>query len=197
MRAARRRCSRACRSPRFIRRLRPSHAAWRAAPGYRLPCAAGQGWDWDGVHFELLHPAAASYALERIKSNDRSCVLRIAAADGTALLTGDIELRSEQELLARAPQKLRAEVLVVPHHSSRTSSTPEFIAAVQPRWALIPVGYRNRFGHPKEEVVERYRASGAQTLRTDSAGAVLVRIDGSGIDVQAYRVLRRRYWYAD
>ncbi len=181
----------------FYSSLAPSHAAWRAAAGYRLPCAAGQGWDWDGVHFELLHPAAASYALERIKSNDRSCVLRIAAADGTALLTGDIEVRSEQELLARAPQKLRAEVLVVPHHSSRTSSTPEFIAAVQPRWALIPVGYRNRFGHPKEEVVERYRASGAQTLRTDSAGAVLVRIDGSGIDVQAYRVLRRRYWYAD
>jgi competence protein ComEC len=68
---------------------------------------------------------------------------------------------------------------------------------VQPRWTLIPVGYRNRFGHPKEDVLERYRASGAQILRTDSAGAVLVRIDEQGIDVQAYRALRRRYWYAD
>ena len=181
----------------FYSSLPATHAAWLAAPGYRLPCAAGQGWDWDGVHFELLHPAAASYARDRIKSNDRSCVLRIATAHGAVLLTGDIELRSEQELLARAPQKLRADVLVVPHHSSRTSSTDEFIAAVQPRWAVLPVGYRNRFGHPKEEVVARYRARGAQMLRTDNAGAVLVRIDGEGTVVQAYRGLRKRYWYAD
>jgi competence protein ComEC len=173
-----------------------SHAAWLAAPGYRLPCAAGQGWDWDGVRFDLLHPTAASYAVDRLKSNDRSCVLRIATDSGAVLLTGDIEARSEQELLARDPQALRAAVLVAPHHSSRTSSTQEFIAAVQPRWAVLPVGYRNRFGHPKEEVVERYRASGAQMLRTDNAGAVLVRIDGDGISVQAYRELRKRYWYA-
>ena len=64
----------------FYSSLPPDHAAWRAAPGYRLPCAAGQRWDWDGVRFELLHPTAASYARERIKSNDRSCVLRIATA---------------------------------------------------------------------------------------------------------------------
>jgi len=174
-----------------------THPAWVAAAGYRLPCAAGQGWDWDGVRFELLHPTAASYARARIKSNDRSCVLRITAAHGTVLLTGDIELHSEQELLARAPEKLRADVLVVPHHSSRTSSTPEFIAAVQPRWAVLPVGYRNRFGHPRKEVVARYRASGARMLRTDRAGAVLARIDASGMEVLPYRELRKRYWYAD
>jgi competence protein ComEC len=177
--------------------LPEAHAAWLAASGYRLPCAAGQGWDWDGVRFELLHPAAGSYAVDRIKSNDRSCVLKIAAARGAVLLTGDIEARSELEMLERGPGELRADVLVAPHHSSRTSSTPEFIAAVQPRWAVLPVGYRNRFGHPKEEVVERYRASGAQMLRTDNAGAVLVRIDGSGIDLRAYRRIKRRYWYAD
>ena len=177
--------------------LAQTHAAWLAARGYRLPCAAGQGWTWDGVRFELLHPGSDSYAIDRLKSNDRSCVLRIVTARGAVLLTGDIEARSEQELLRRATEKLRADVLVAPHHSSRTSSTPEFIAAVQPRWVLLPVGYRNRFGHPQEEVVERYRASGAQLLRTDSAGAVLVRIDGEGTEVQAYRGLRRRYWYAD
>ena len=181
----------------FYSSLPQTHPAWLAAERYRLPCAAGQGWDWDGVRFEVLHPTAASYALERIKSNDRSCVLRIASAHGAVLLTGDIEVASERALLARGPEKLRADVLVVPHHSSRTSSTAEFIAAVQPRWAVLPVGYRNRFGHPKEDVVERYRASGAQMLRTDSAGAVLVRIDGDGIAVDGYRDLRKRYWYAD
>ena len=177
--------------------LAQTHAAWRAAPGYRLPCAAGQRWDWDGVRFELLHPTAASYDLARIKSNDRSCVLKIATASGAVLLTGDIEARSEGELLARASQDLRAELLVTPHHSSRTSSTQEFIAAVQPQWAVLPVGYRNRFGHPRPEVVERYRASGAQLVRTDQAGAVLVRMAGGEIVVQRYRELRRRYWYAD
>jgi competence protein ComEC len=174
-----------------------THPAWLAAERYRLPCTAGQRWDWDGVRFEVLHPTAASYALERIKSNDRSCVLRIGTVHGAVLLTGDIELASEQALLARAPEKLRADVLVVPHHSSRTSSTEEFIEAVQPRWALLPVGYRNRFGHPKAQVVERYRASGARMLRTDRAGAVLVRIDDKGTVVQAYRRTSKRYWYAD
>jgi len=177
--------------------LSATHAAWRAGPGYRLPCAAGQGWDWDGVRFDLLHPTAGSYAIDRLKSNDRSCVLKISAARGTVLLTGDIEARSERELLERVPGDLRADVLVVPHHGSRTSSTDEFIAAVKPRWAVFTVGYRNRLGHPKEDVVERYRLSGAQMLRTDSAGAVLVRLEGEGISVRPYREIRKRYWYAD
>jgi competence protein ComEC len=177
--------------------LSSEHPAMAVAPAYRLPCAAGQGWDWDGVRFDMLHPSPASYADAEIKSNDRSCVLKIASVYGTLLLTGDIETRSEQELLARAPDALRADVLVVPHHSSRTSSTQEFIAAVQPRWAVLPVGYRNRFGHPQEAVVDRYRASGAQLLRTDNAGAVLVRLEDKGVSVRGYRELKRRYWYAD
>ena len=177
--------------------LSASHAAWRAGPAYRLPCSAGQGWDWDGVRFDLLHPSAGSYAIDGLKSNDRSCVLKISAAGGTVLLTGDIEARSERELLGRSPGELRADVLVVPHHGSRTSSTHEFIAAVEPRWAVFAVGYRNSLGHPKEEVVERYRVSGAQMLRTDSAGAVLVRLEDEGVGVQAYRALSRRYWHAD
>ena len=177
--------------------LPQAHAAWAAAPGYRLPCAAGQGWEWDGVRFDLLHPDADSYGVQRLKSNDRSCVLKISTTQGAVLLSGDIEARSEQELLERAPGALRAQVLVAPHHSSRTSSTQEFIAAVQPRWVVLPVGYRNRYGHPQEEVLARYRASGAQLLRTDRAGAVLVRIDAAGIAVQAYRDLRKRYWYPD
>jgi competence protein ComEC len=177
--------------------LSASHPALLVAPAYRLPCAAGQGWDWDGVRFDMLHPTAGSYANAGIKSNDRSCVLKISSVHGTVLLTGDIEARSEQELLQRSPQVLRADVLVVPHQGSRTSSTEDFIAAVQPRSVVFPVGYRNRFGHPKEEVVERYRASGAQMLRTDSAGAVLLRLEGEGISARPYRGLRRRYWYSD
>jgi len=176
--------------------LAAGHPALLVAPAYRPPCAAGQGWVWDGVRFDMLHPTAGSYAADGIKANDRSCVLKISAAHGALLLSGDIETRSEAELLERARDELRADVLVVPHHSSHTSSTEEFIAAVRPRWAIIPTGYRNRFGHPKEDVVERYRISGARLLRTDSAGAVLVRFDATGIGVEPYRELRKRYWHA-
>jgi competence protein ComEC len=181
----------------FYSSLSASHPALLVAPAYKLPCAAGQGWNWDGVRFDLLHPTADSYAIDGLKSNDRSCVLKITTAYGAALLTGDIEARSERELLQRAPQALRVDLLVVPHQGSRTSSTEDFIASVQPRWAVFPAGYRNRFGHPKEDVVDRYRASGAQTLRTDSAGAVLARLEDEGISVQPYREMRKRYWYSD
>jgi len=82
----------------------------------------------------------------------------------------------------------------VPHHGSRTSSSAEFIQAVAPRWAVVPVGYRNRFGHPSREVLERYRAAGAEVLRTDLDGAVLVRLAATGIEVQTERRRRARYW---
>jgi competence protein ComEC len=181
----------------FYSSLSATHPALLVAPAYRLPCAAGQGWNWDGVRFDMLHPTAGSYAIDGLKSNDRSCVLKITTAHGAMLLTGDAEARSERELIERVPGELRADLLVVPHHGSSTSSTDDFIAAVMPRWAVFTVGYRNRLGHPKEEIVERYRVSGAQMLRTDGAGAVLVRLDGEGISVQSYREMRKRYWYAD
>ncbi len=177
--------------------LPAAHPALSATSGYRLPCAARQAWSWDGVRFELLHPSAASYGADALKSNDRSCVLRIDSAHGAVLLTGDIEARAEQELLERAPERLRSDVLLVPHHSSRTSSSAAFVEAVRPRWAVFTVGYRNRFGHPRLEVVERYRASGAQLVRTDAAGAVLARLEAGRIELEPYREMHRRYWYCD
>ena len=126
-------------------------------------CLAGQRWDWDGVSFEVLHPAPEDYALDG-KSNHVSCVLRVSAGGRRLLLTSDIEARDEAALLARYPGDLAADVLLVPHHGSRTSSTPEFLAAVGAGEAVIPVGYRNRFGHPKGDVVDRYLATGARLV---------------------------------
>jgi competence protein ComEC len=81
----------------------------------------------------------------------------------------------------------------VPHHGSRSSSSPQFIAAVAPRWAIVPAGYRNRFGHPSAEVLERYRTAGVQVLRTDRDGAVIVFLKEE-IEVRVERALRGRYW---
>jgi competence protein ComEC len=109
-------------------------------------CEAGQSWQWDGVRFEVLHPQAADYA-RGLKSNAMSCVVKVSSPQGTALLTGDIERQQEADLLATQREALRADVLLVPHHGSRTSSTGAFVDAVQPQSAVVQAGYKNRFGH--------------------------------------------------
>ena len=159
-----------------------------------IRCADGQKWDWDGVHFELLHPSPESYAQEKIRKNNRGCVLRISIADKHILLATDIEKDSEQRLLKEHPDKLPAVLLVVPHHGSKTSSVQEFVDAVHPRYAVFTVGYRNRFGHPKEEVVKRYRAAGSELLRSDEDGAILVKMDAENFSVERYRKTHARYW---
>jgi competence protein ComEC len=157
------------------------------------PCALGQSWAWDGVRFTMLHPLAGDYARALPKTNDMSCVLRIENDAGSVLLSSDIEARDEQALLARSPSLLHSDVLLVPHHGSRTSSTPDFVAAVGAREAVIPVGYRNRFNHPRPDVVGRYAAS--RLWRTDRDGMVHIELD-KGVALSAYRQAYRRYWQA-
>ena len=157
-------------------------------------CSDVQNWDWDGVHFEFLHPAADSYADKKIKDNDRGCVLRISTGKHSVLLTADIEKKSERRLLKVHADKLAATMLVVPHHGSKTSSTAEFVAAVQPRYAVFTEGYRNSFGHPKAEIVKRYRAQGSELMRSDEDGAILVEMDAHNFSVERYRLTHARYW---
>ena len=129
-------------------------------------------WQWDGVQFELLHPPAASYAAI-LKPNARSCVLRVSAANGaTALLTGDIERAQELALAEAGSAVLHADVMLMPHHGSRTSSTARFIDAVRPWLAMVQAGYRSRFGHPVPDVVARYRERGIMVLESARCGAM-------------------------
>ena len=163
--------------------------------GSAVHCIAGQHWQWDGVRFAVLWPRAGDYGDARIKTNDLSCVLRIDGAGGSALLTGDIEARDEQAMLA-AGADLRADIIVVPHHGSRTSSTRPFVETVGASVAVFTPGYRNRFGHPRPEIVARYRDDGASTLRSDADGAVELDLDGTLPPVlHTARVERRRYWH--
>jgi competence protein ComEC len=166
-----------------------------AEPVPQRPCADGDAWDWDGVRVEVLHPPAAQFDAPTRKTNDMSCVLKVSTGGHAMLLSSDIETLSETALRSRHGGDLRAEVLTVPHHGSRTSSSPEFVAAVGARMAIFPVGYRNRFGHPKEDVAARYRASGAQSWRTDADGAVRVHLSQTGVEVAGERAQRRRYWH--
>ncbi len=163
--------------------------------GVALRCAAGQHWEWDGVRFSILQPAAALYDAPRVKPNDLSCVVRVDSAHGSVLLTGDLEARGELDLVRRNPDALRADVLLVPHHGSLTSSTPAFITAVAPAIAVYTPGYRNRFGHPRPVVVARYDAAGIRTFRTDYDGALTFTFaPGKSMTPRAEREFDKRYW---
>lgn len=177
--------------------LPPDHpvTAFSSRDHDTVQCIAGQEWTWDGVRFTILHPTRAEYDDPRMKTNDRSCVLRIDGAGGSALLAGDIEAISEARLLRRAPGWLRADLLVVPHHGSRTSSSLAFVRAVAPSLAIVASGYRNRFGHPKPDIVARYTGRGVEVVRTDRAGAVTVTFaPGAPWGAEGARERAARYW---
>jgi competence protein ComEC len=190
-----------------LRALLPSHQR----------CDAGQRWEWDGVRFEMLHPSSDEHpppGLLPARPNALSCVLQVTDTAGRSLLlTGDIEAAQEAALVARSGNKpgagrdavpdtaparagavppLASEVLLVPHHGSRTSSSPDFLEAVAPRVALVQAAYRSRFGHPAPDVVARYEAKGIEVLRTDRCGAWSWRSNQA--QGRCERQARPRYW---
>jgi ComEC/Rec2-related protein len=146
---------------------------------------AGDRFNVDGVTVEVLWPPRPSQAPVTSGNND-SVVLRLVYGSVAVLLTGDIEQAAEEKLV-ESGVNLRADVLKVPHHGSKTSSTEAFVEAVQPRWAVISVGERSRFGHPHAGVVNRYVERGVRLLQTGRDGTVTVETDGATLDVRTYR----------
>lgn len=157
-------------------------------------CVDGQHWEWDGVRFDMLHPGAPERAYDKRRDNELSCVLRIAIGDQRILLAGDIEKGGERRLLREHGGELHTTLLVAPHHGSKSSSGPGFVAATLPDHVVFTAGYRNRFGHPHRDVVQRYADSGAQLLRSDEDGAILATVHAQGIELERYRLTHRRYW---
>lgn len=157
-------------------------------------CLGGQRWQWDGVEFTILHPSPADYAAQPKKANHLSCVLRVAAGGRSLLLTSDIEAPDEAAMLARpeAAALLRSDVVLAPHHGSRTSSTPAFIDAVGAQTVIFPMGYRNRFGHPRADVWQRWAATGARLWRSDRDGALTVHLPS--LEIEAERAVQQHYW---
>ena len=155
-------------------------------------CVAGQHWRWDGIDFDVLHPSAQDYALPN-KSNAMSCVLRISNGAHTALLVGDIEKAQELRLVGEGA-RLRADVLLVPHHGSKTSSSPEFLDAVKPTMALVQSGYRNRYGHPAAPVLVRYAERQISVVDSPHCGAVTWQ-SAQPTQVKCQREEAMRYWH--
>jgi competence protein ComEC len=155
-------------------------------------CQRGQAWHWDGVDFEILHPPAGNAWLS---TNNRSCVLRVRIGDTALLLTGDIEADMERNLVRSVPTQLPANILLAPHHGSRTSSSIEFLNAVKPQYGLFSAGWRNRFGFPRPDVVARYEAVGAQLYNTADSGALSFVLTAQGVTPpQQARQQNRRFF---
>jgi competence protein ComEC len=165
----------------------------KGASNYRH-CIDGNQWNWDGVDFEVLHPTNAIISHGKPHDNELSCVLRISIGDQHILLVGDIQKHSEARLLQLHEDKLHATLLVAPHHGSKSSSTEAFIAAVAPRYVVFTSGYRNRFKHPNPEVAQRYAKHGAESMRSDADGAILIDMNAQGLQVERYRKTHQRYW---
>lgn len=152
-----------------------------------LLCQQGQHWQWDGVTFAVLYPPPQLLHLD----NNSSCVLKITAGHTSILLTGDIEKPAEDYLVASEAAELPAQILVAPHHGSRTSSTAEFVQTVHPQYVLFPVGYKNRFHFPSVSVVERFRSMGAALFNTAQDGAIQLAIDKQGVNITTQRQAKR------
>jgi competence protein ComEC len=155
-------------------------------------CVAGQSWLWDGIRISVLQPSV----LQPRAGNNASCVLEIRTGESRALLTGDIELAAEQRLVRRH-QLSPTQLVFVPHHGSRTSSHAAFIDQLQPQVALVSAGFGNRWGFPKDDVVQRWRSAGAEVVNTADNGAMSYRMcSQTGLQLQAtHRLEKRRIWH--
>ena len=154
-----------------------------------VKCAAGQTWEWDKVNFTLLSPQHGF-----VSDNNNACVLKIQTEQGIVLLPSDIETSAEAWLIETYGDQLKADVLIAPHHGSKTSSTVDFLRAVQPEMVLISAGYKNQFGHPHQDILSRYKHNHSQWLNTADKGAITLSAKDGRWLVQSLRDTDGKYW---
>lgn len=176
-----------------VREALPVRAEAHGERGAASPCVAGTAWRWDGVDFRFLHPGPGRYS-----RNDGSCVLRVGAGSRAALLTGDVTRTVEAELVAgEHAAALAADLVTMPHHGSRTSSSEGFVHATQARWAVASAGWNNRWGFPKQDVVSRWSDAGAEVVEIARTGAVRFVIAPAGAQARrGERAEHPRWWRA-
>ncbi|MCL1077577.1 DNA internalization-related competence protein ComEC/Rec2 [Parashewanella spongiae] len=145
-------------------------------------------FEWQGLEITILWPNS------QLEGNDGSCVIKITDGRNSVLLPGDIEQYAEYSLLNDSSE-LKSDVLIAPHHGSRTSSSPEFVKAVSPELLLVPAGFNNRYGFPKQEIMQRYKNINSEIVVSGLQGQITVTFDENGYRYQTYRSDFAPYWY--
>jgi competence protein ComEC len=195
----------------WLRRVSPASVlvALKKEPSQTRLCDRGQRWVWDGVVFQFLHPenkppvevsglnqvAPLRFAKGKLSKNAQSCVLYVQGVQHSALLPGDIGIQQERLLLEKHSAKLTADLVVVAHHGSETSSSQHFVQQIKAQHAIAQTGYLNRFGHPHPAIRQRWLEAQTRFWQTDRHGAVVAESLPETLKVQAYSQLRRRYWH--
>jgi competence protein ComEC len=158
-------------------------------------CQTDQRFSLGELQLTVLSPPSALYERPRATTNQKSCVILAQIGATRVLLTGDVPVREEAGMVAAFGAGLRAQLMVAPHHGSKTSSSEAFVSAVAPSWVSVQAGYRSRFGHPHPDVVARYTRHGARIVRSDWSGAARWRFgtDGSVV-LEQWRLDHARYW---
>ena len=157
-----------------------------------IACQVGQTWQWDGVRFQILSPLAPT----RIGSNEQSCVLKINNGEHSVLLTGDIDKKTEQQLVKKAGEQLNADILIAAHHGSNSSSSMAFIKAVSPKYVVVSQGFLNRYHFPSSKVVQRFQMNNLDLLETSHCGAITFKVQGKkSTEVSCYRYNKPKFWY--
>ncbi|MCX7084112.1 MAG: DNA internalization-related competence protein ComEC/Rec2 [Methylococcales bacterium] len=154
-----------------------------------IKCAAGQTWVWDNVHFSVLAPQQAFES-----DNNNACVLLVKTPTLTVLLPSDIEVAAESWLTARYGDDLKADILIAPHHGSKTSSNSYFLSKVKPTVVLISSGHLNQFGHPHSQVTERYKQQSIDWLNTAEQGALSLNEQDGLWSITSTRDTDGKYW---
>lgn len=154
-------------------------------------CLQGKSFNWQGLTFEMLWPE------QRVaKENDDSCVLLVSDGQHRVLLTGDISKKVEAKLMSQYPQ-LHADILVVPHHGSKTSSSEDFISQLNPKFAIVSAGFLNRWHMPVTDVVKRYKENDVQLLNSAEVGQIILNFSEKGITKQTYHGDLWPFWFAN
>ena len=157
-------------------------------------CLQGQNAQWQGLRIQQLWPTR-----QVAENNDDSCVIKISDAKQSVLLTGDISKKVEKRLVegALTKQTLTADVLIAPHHGSKSASSSTFLQAVSPQYAIFSSGYLNRWHMPVRSVVMNYRKLGIETLNTAENGMINVQISTDQLSLSTYRDDLFPYWFAN
>jgi competence protein ComEC len=154
-------------------------------------CQQGIKWQWDGVDFAFLSPVAGKPTK---KDNNKSCVLKVSNKNHSILISSDIEKEIEKYLIKNQNNNITADILIVPHHGSKTSSTTKFLKTVKPRYAIVSAGYKNKFKHPAKLIQQRYQKLKIPLLNTAYEGAISI-IFKPTITIKTHRSTFPRYWH--
>ncbi|NNE37185.1 MAG: MBL fold metallo-hydrolase, partial [Gammaproteobacteria bacterium] len=153
-------------------------------------CHSHNDWIWDGVSFDFLHPAQDI----SFEGNNASCVLKIGHGKDSVLISGDIEYQAEDLLIETTSAFLRSNILLAPHHGSKTSSKSRFIRVVNPENVIFSTGYLNRFKLPNKDIITRYMRNGSSIWDTASDGAIHIEYKGEQYTITSERQNRAKFW---